>query len=213
MSKIIVFLGPPGSGKDTQSEIVQEKHGIPIVSTGFLIRGEIKNQTDIGKKIEKDIADGKFASDEIIKTILSKRLKIDDTKNGFILDGYPRNMQQAQYLDDKIRKEKKITVFYIKIEEDEISRRILNRRICSKCGTSFHLIFKKPKLDGICDICGGKLIKRKDDNEKSIKERIKFFNKRTQPLVEFYEKTNRLFSIDGKKSIEEISLFVEKNIR
>jgi len=213
MSKIIVFLGPPGSGKDTQSEIVQKKYGIPIISTGFLIREEIKKQTDIGKKIDQDITDGKFASDEIIEILLSRRLKNNDTKNGFILDGYPRNIQQAQLLDSKIKKDKKITVFYIEIGEDEINKRILNRRICSKCGASFHLIFKKPKQDGICDICGGKLIKRKDDNKKSIKKRIEFFNDRTQPLVEFYEKTNRLITIDGMKKIEEISLIVEKNIR
>lgn len=213
MSKIIVFLGPPGSGKDTQSDIVHRKYGLPIVSTGLLIRGEIKRQTDIGKEVEQNIADGKFASDEIVKNILLKRLKSNDVKNGFILDGYPRNIKQAQFLDDEIKKEKKVTVFYIKIGRDEISKRILNRRICSKCGASFHLIFKKPEKPGVCDICGGKLIKREDDNEKSIKKRIEFFNDKTQPLIDFYEKTNRLITINGERKIEDISLFVEKNIR
>ncbi len=211
MPKIIIFLGPPGSGKGTQANIASKKIGVPFISTGSLIRKEIKTETSIGKEIKEGIANGEFVSDEIVRNLLHKRLKLKDTQNGFILDGYPRNLKQAIFLDEKI-KDGNIVVVYVKVSNKEVKHRILGRRVCSKCGANYHIKYKKPKVKNICDICGGELIIRSDDNKKSIEKRLDIYYKVTQPLINFYKKTNRLIEIDGEKSIDEIAESISEKI-
>ena len=199
----IIFLGAPGAGKGTQAEIVSEKLAIPTVSTGNIIRAALKNGTPMGLKAKEFIESGKLVPDEVVIGIIKDRLAEDDCKNGFILDGFPRTIPQAEALDtmgiviDK--------VIDIEVADEKIATRMGGRRVCKACGNSYHLEYKKPQNDGVCDACGGELQIRKDDAPETVLDRLNVYHEQTEPLKDFYAKCGKLRSVEGTAPITEIT--------
>lgn len=199
----IIFLGAPGAGKGTQAEIVAEKFGIPTVSTGNIIREALKNGTEMGLKAKSFIEAGQLVPDEVVIGIIKERLAKDDCKNGFILDGFPRTIPQAEALDAMgISIDK---VVDIEVPDENIMERMTGRRVCGTCGASYHLMFKKPLKDGICDSCGGELVQRKDDAPKTVSDRLKVYHEQTEPLKDFYGKAGKLSVVEGLGTVSEIT--------
>lgn len=199
----IIFLGAPGAGKGTQAEIVAEKFGIPTVSTGNIIREALKNGTEMGLKAKAFIEAGQLVPDEVVIGIIKERLAKDDCKNGFILDGFPRTIPQAESLDAMgISIDK---VVDIEVPDENIMERMTGRRVCGTCGASYHLMFKKPLKDGICDSCGGELVQRKDDAPETVSDRLKVYHEQTEPLKDFYGKAGKLSVVEGLGTVSEIT--------
>lgn len=199
----IIFLGAPGAGKGTQAEVVAEKFGIPTVSTGNIIREALKNGTEMGLKAKSFIEAGQLVPDEVVIGIIKERLAKDDCKNGFILDGFPRTIPQAEALDAMgISIDK---VVDIEVPDENIMERMTGRRVCGKCGASYHLMFKKPLKDGICDSCGGELVQRKDDAPETVSDRLHVYHEQTEPLKDFYEKAGKLSVVEGLGAVSEIT--------
>lgn len=194
----VVFIGPPASGKGTQAEMLAQKLNLSLISSGNLFRQHIKNKTELGQKVEKTLSEGNLVSNEITNQIVAEEIKKE--LSGFILDGYPRNINQAEFL-------KTITninvVFEIYISEKEAIRRLSGRRVC-KCGATYHLIFKPPQKQEICDLCGGKLFQRDDDTEEKIKYRFQVYRQETEPLITFYQKEGVLIKINGEPPIPDV---------
>ena len=199
----IIMLGAPGAGKGTQAEIVAEKFGIPTVSTGNIIREALKNGTEMGLKAKSFIEAGQLVPDEVVIGIIKERLAKDDCKNGFILDGFPRTIPQAEALDAMgISIDK---VVDIEVPDENIMERMTGRRVCGTCGASYHLMFKKPLKDGICDSCGGELVQRKDDAPETVSDRLKVYHEQTEPLKDFYGKAGKLSVVEGLGTVSEIT--------
>ena len=206
----IIFLGAPGAGKGTQAEIVSEKLAIPTVSTGNIIRAALKNGTPMGLKAKEYIESGKLVPDEVVIGIIKDRLAEDDCKNGFILDGFPRTIPQAEALDtmgiiiDK--------VIDIEVADERIAARMSGRRVCKACGNSYHLEYKKPQNDGVCDACGGELVQRKDDVPETVLERLKIYHEETEPLKDYYEKQGKLFIVEGQEEVADTTALTLKAV-
>ena len=200
----LILLGAPGSGKGTAAADLVKIYGIPHISTGDMFREAIKNQTELGKIAKELIDNGKFVPDEVTCGLVKDRLSQDDCKKGFLLDGFPRNINQADRLNDILNElgMKLDATIDLDVDHKLIIQRIVNRRLCSKCDASYNLVTKKPKKDGICDVCGAPLIQRKDDNEETIKTRLAIYSEQTEPLIEYYKKRNLLITIDSNKSAE-----------
>ena len=180
----LILLGAPGAGKGTQAEVLCRKLGIPSISTGNILRAAIKNGTPTGLKAKSYIDAGALVPDEVIIGIVDERLAQDDCKNGYILDGVPRTIAQAEALEKAgIQFD---AVVSIEISEEEIIRRMSGRRVCAACGSSYNVEFVPPRREGVCDNCGGKLIQRKDDTPETVRERLKVYHTETEPLVDFY---------------------------
>ncbi|MCX8146903.1 MAG: adenylate kinase [Candidatus Woesearchaeota archaeon] len=196
----IVLIGPQGSGKGTQAKMLQEKFNIPHISTGDIFREAISKGTEIGKKAKAIIESGKLVPDEITNKIVEERLKQDDCKNGFILDGYPRNLNQAKALDSFSKID-----YVIEIDvPDKISvKRLSSRRQCKKCGAIYGITLI-PKEEGICDKCGSELYQRDDDRPDAIKKRLEIYHKETEPILEYYRKKGILIRVDGTGSVENV---------
>jgi len=205
---ILIFFGPPASGKGTQAEKMGRKLKLPVLSIGELLREECRGKTSIGKKIENIVSSGKLVSNKIIIKIVDKNLKNKKNINGFILDGFPRNTNQLKYLKNKfsmiMEKGDSIFCFFIKISSQEVIKRISGRRIC-KCGKLYHLIYNPPKIKNICDQCGRKIFARADDNPKVIRNRLKIYNKMTKPVINYFNINNCLFLINGEQSINKVA--------
>ncbi len=196
----IILLGAPGAGKGTQAEAISEKLNIPAISTGFIIRNAISAGNEVGKLAKDYIDKGQLVPDEVVTKILLERLEEDDCKNGYILDGYPRTLPQAQALvDNNIVIDK---VIDIEVADDVIVERLSGRRECSKCGRTYHILYNKPSVDGKCDVCGGELIRREDDNPETIKQRLVVYHNQTEPLIEFYTKRGLLVVAKGNETVE-----------
>ncbi len=180
----LILLGAPGAGKGTQAEVLCRKLGIPSISTGNILRAAIKDGTPTGLKAKSYIDAGALVPDEVIIGIVDERLAQDDCKNGYILDGVPRTIAQAEALEKAGIKFD--AVVSIEISEEEILRRMSGRRVCGACGASYNVDFVPPRVEGICDSCGGKLIQRKDDTPETVRERLKVYHTETEPLVDFY---------------------------
>ena len=202
----LILLGPPGAGKGTQAAKIIEKYNIPQISTGDIFRENIKNGTELGKKAQEYMNAGKLVPDELVVEIATDRLLKDDCANGFMLDGFPRTVFQAEQLDKFLseRGSKIDHVLDIEVDEEELMKRLTGRRVCSKCGASFHIINIPPKQEGICDVCGAELIQRKDDNEETAANRIRVYNEETKPLTDYYEKAGNLSHIDGTIGLENV---------
>lgn len=216
--KNIIFIAPPAAGKGTASALVCEKYNIPHISTGDLLRDEIANQTKLGVEIKDAMARGEFVSDEVITKLLKKRLSAKDAKKGYILDGYPRNIKQAETYDDLLEELSYDmgVVIFLDIDKDIAMKRALSRVVCSKCGLSYNLDNKElsPIKEGICDACGGELKTRGDDNKETFITRFDTYMKETYPLIEYYEKKNNLVKIEvSNLTADEVFEEVKKVIK
>lgn len=202
----LILLGPPGAGKGTQAAKIIEKYNIPHISTGDIFRENIKNGTELGKKAQEYMNAGQLVPDELVVEIATDRLTKDDCKDGFLLDGFPRTVFQAEALDKFLaeRGSRIDNVLDIDVNREELMIRLTGRRVCSKCGASFHIVNIPPKREGICDVCGAELIQRKDDNEETAANRIEVYNKETKPLIDYYEKAGNISHIDGTAGLENV---------
>ncbi|MEG6569530.1 adenylate kinase [Thermoanaerobacterium thermosaccharolyticum] len=202
----VILLGPPGAGKGTQAERITKDYEIPHISTGDIFRYNIKNNTELGKLAKQYTEKGLLVPDDVTNKIVEDRLSKDDCKDGFLLDGYPRNVVQAEslgkYLENKGLKIDH--VLNIIVDRDELVKRLSGRRVCPSCGATYHIVTKPPKVEGICDHCGEKLIQRTDDNIESVLKRLEVYEDETKPLVEYYGKLNLIRNIDGNKPVNEV---------
>lgn len=202
----LILLGAPGAGKGTQAEKIVEKYGIPAISTGNIIRAALKEGTEMGRKAKSYMEAGQLVPDEVVIGIIKDRLKEKDCENGFILDGFPRTIPQAQALEDMgIEIDK---VLDIEVSDEAITKRMSGRRVCSKCANSYHLEYKKPKVDGVCDACGGELVQRKDDAPETVQARLAEYHEMTEPLKDFYKNLNKLVIVEGQEEVEETTALV-----
>lgn len=202
----IILLGPPGAGKGTQAVKIVEKYGIPHISTGDIFRENIKKGTELGKKAQEYMNKGELVPDDLVIAIATARLLEDDCKNGFLLDGFPRTVYQAEKLDEflEAHNSKIDKVVDISVGKEELMIRLTGRRVCKKCGASYHIVNIPPKKEGVCDICGGPLIQRDDDNAETAANRIEVYEEQTRPLVDYYKKAGNLVLIDGTTGLENV---------
>ena len=201
-----ILLGPPGAGKGTQAAKIVGKYGVPHISTGDIFRENIKKGTELGKKAQEYMNRGELVPDDLVIEIATTRLLEDDCRDGFLLDGFPRTVYQAEKLDEFLaaRDSKIDKVLDIAVEKDELIARLTGRRVCKACGASFHVVNIPPKKEGVCDFCGGELIQRADDNLETVTNRIDVYEAQTMPLVEYYEKAGNLVHIDGSTGLENV---------
>ena len=199
----LILLGAPGAGKGTQAEVICEHLHIPAVSTGNMIREALKNGTEMGLRAKSYMEEGKLVPDEVVIGIIKDRLQQDDCKSGFILDGFPRTIPQAEALDKMgIVLDK---VIDIEVPDEKIVERMSGRRVCESCGASYHLLYKKPEKEGVCGKCGGALVQRKDDHPDTVKERLKVYHEQTEPLKAYYEKQGKLAVVEGQEDVADTS--------
>ena len=201
----IIMLGAPGAGKGTHAKKISEKYSIPHISTGDIFRANIKEGTELGKKAKEYMDQGLLVPDELTCDLVMDRIQQDDCKNGFVLDGFPRTIPQAEALTAALEKinEKMDYALDIEIADEKIVERMSGRRVCTKCGAPFHIANIPPKTEGICDHCGGELEFRADDQPETVLKRLGVYHEQTQPLIEYYAKQGILKEIDGTKSVEE----------
>lgn len=198
----LVLIGCPGAGKGTQAKKLSSHYGIAHISTGDLLREQMKQGTELGKKVSEIMNAGGLVSDEIVSAMLAERIKADDCKNGYILDGYPRNVSQAEGLDAITGPLDKVVC--IDVDDSIIVDRMTGRRGCPKCGAMYHVKYNPPKEEGICDVCGEALIQRKDDNEETVKNRLNVYHETTAPVINYYDEKGLLVKINGVGDIDEI---------
>jgi adenylate kinase len=204
----LILLGAPGAGKGTQAEAICKKLNIPSISTGNILREALKSGTELGMKAKTFMESGKLVPDDLVIGILTERLKDEDCKNGYILDGFPRTIPQAEALDSMgIVIDR---VIDIEVADEKIVTRMSGRRVCEDCGASYHLETKKPKKDGICDVCGGTLVQRKDDKPQTVQDRLNVYHTQTEPLKEYYNKQGKLRVVDGEGTIGETTALTLK---
>jgi len=203
---IIILLGPPGAGKGTIAGEIKKKIDIPIISTGDILRNAIQDSTELGKEVQVYVNSGKLVPDHLIMRIVENRINQKDCMEGFMFDGFPRTIQQAQELDLLVQQlKKKIDqVFYFEASHNVIIERLSARRVCTKCNAIYNLNYDPPKVADKCDACGGKLIQRDDDKEETIKKRLEVFNNETLPLVDYYQENKLLTKINADQDVDEI---------
>ncbi len=197
----LILLGAPGAGKGTQAELICESLNIPAISTGNILREAIRNETAMGKMAKELIESGELVPDDTIVSIIKERLSENDCANGFILDGVPRTVTQAEALDKLGVQIDKVVA--IEVKDEDIIRRLSGRRVCSACGASYHLQYKPSREPESCDRCSGKLIVRKDDEPKTIVERLNTYHEQTEPLVDFYRQHDKLIVIEGQEEVKD----------
>lgn len=199
----LILLGAPGSGKGTQATVLSEKLNIPHISTGDIFRSNIKSGTELGKKAKEYIDKGALVPDELTIDIIKDRLKQDDCKNGFILDGFPRTIPQADFLDEALigMGIKLDAALNIHVDDKEIIKRLSSRRVCPNCGASYHLLYKPTKVDGVCDSCKSGVVQRDDDKEDTVLNRLKTYHSQTEPLIEYYNKKGIVKTAKGKDEV------------
>lgn len=212
MGKIIVLIGAPGAGKGTQARLLEERRGIPQISTGDMFREMKKSDTSLAREVQAIMASGKLISDDITYKIVQDRTSRDDCRNGYVLDGYPRTAVQAEQLEGLAKEQgKKIQAIEVDLPREELMKRLTGRRSCSVCGEIYNIHSKPPKDDNICDLHPeSQLTHRADDNEESVSTRLATYDEQTKPLIEYYEKSGRLKKVDGTGGVEEIYGELEK---
>jgi adenylate kinase len=205
--KVVILLGPPGSGKGTQAKVIVERYGIPQISTGDMLREAVKNHTELGRAAERIMKSGGLMSDDIVSGLVEERTSRADCINGFILDGYPRTIEQARTLAEVLKKQHRPapTVIDLELLPEDIVRRVTGRRTCKQCGRIYNVFYSPSQRDLVCDVCGGELMSRPDDNERVVRERLHQYEEKTQPLVKFYEEAGQLFKLDGSAPIEAVN--------
>ena len=198
----LVLIGCPGAGKGTQAKMLSKKYGIAHISTGDLLREQMKQGTELGKKVSAIMEAGGLVSDDIVSAMLAERIKADDCKNGYILDGYPRNVSQAEGLNDIVGSLDKVICY--EVDDNIIVDRKVGRRSCPNCGKMYHTKYNPPKVEGKCDDCNEALIQRKDDNEETVVNRLKVYHETTAPVIDYYDKKGILLKTSGVGDINEI---------
>lgn len=198
----LVLIGCPGAGKGTQAKMLSKKYGIAHISTGDLLREQMKQGTELGKKVSAIMEAGGLVSDDIVSAMLAERIKADDCKNGYILDGYPRNVSQAEGLNDIVGNLDKVICY--EVDDNIIVDRMVGRRSCPNCGKMYHTKYNPPKVEGKCDDCNEALIQRKDDNEETVVNRLKVYHETTAPVIDYYDKKGILLKTSGVGDINEI---------
>ena len=204
----LILLGAPGAGKGTQAEVICDHLQIPAISTGNVLREAVKNVTEMGLKAKSFMDSGALVPDEVVIGIIKERLAMDDCQNGFILDGFPRTVPQAEALDAMGVKIDK--VIDIEVADEKIMQRLSGRRVCQDCGASYHVDYKPSKEDGKCDKCGGQTVQRKDDHPDTIKDRLHVYHEQTEPLKDYYEKTGKLTIVEGQEEVADTSALTLK---
>ncbi|MGV0909414.1 adenylate kinase [Martelella sp. FOR1707] len=209
----LILLGPPGAGKGTQAQRIVANHGIPQLSTGDMLRAAVAAQTEVGKKAKAVMDAGGLVSDDIVIAIVSERIDQEDCKDGFILDGFPRTLVQAD-ATEKMMAAKGIAldaVIEIQVNDETLAERIAGRYSCAKCGAGYHDEFHKPKVEGVCDVCGSTDFKRRpDDNRETVEKRLKAYYKETAPLIGYYYAKGKLSSVDGMASMDDVTASIER---
>lgn len=202
----LVLLGPPGAGKGTQAKLISDKYKVPHISTGEILRNKIKEASPLGTKAKEYMNKGELVPDVIVLELLKERLEADDCINGFLLDGFPRNVYQAEELNNYLTsKEKTIDmVINLEVEEDVLLNRMIGRRVCKECGANYHVENLPPKQKGICDVCGGEVYQRADDKEETVKNRFNVYHKQTAPLIDYYQKAGVLIPVKGDGGPEKV---------
>ena len=204
----IILLGAPGAGKGTQAAVICEHLSIPTISTGNIIREALKNGTEMGLKAKSFMDSGQLVPDEVVIGIIEERLQNDDCKNGFILDGFPRTIPQAEALDNMgIVIDKAIS---IEVADEVIASRLSGRRVCEKCGRPYHIVDLKPQVEGVCDDCAGTLVQRKDDHIDTIKARLEIYHNETEPLKDYYQAQGKLYIVEGQSKVEDTTALTLK---
>ena len=202
----IIMLGAPGAGKGTQAKMIADKYSIPHVSTGDIFRANIKEQTELGMEARKYMDQGLLVPDELTVKILLDRVAKDDCKNGYVLDGFPRTIPQAEVLDKAVSElnEKIDYAINVDVKDENIIRRMSGRRACLKCGATYHIEHIPPKKEGICDKCGSELVLRDDDKPETVEKRLKVYHEQTQPLIDYYNKKGILKEVDGSQDMKDV---------
>ncbi|ABK62133.1 MULTISPECIES: adenylate kinase [Clostridium] len=210
----MILLGPPGAGKGTQAKLISEKYSIPHISTGDIFRKNISEKTPLGVKAKEYMDKGQLVPDELTIDLVNDRLTHEDCKKGFLLDGFPRTVKQAEALEKFLTENNQSldTALLIDVPSSFILERMTGRRVCPSCGASYHIKFNPPKIEGLCDVCKKEVIQRKDDTEETVKERIEVYDRQTQPLVDFYSSKDQLFVVDGTQSIDQVFETISNHI-
>lgn len=201
-----ILLGPPGAGKGTQAAKLVEKYNVPHISTGDIFRKNIKEGTELGKRAQEYMNKGELVPDDLVIEIATSRLLEDDCKNGFLLDGFPRTVHQAEELDKFLEAhgQKLDYAIDVAVEKQALITRLTGRRVCEKCGAGFHVVNLQPKVEGVCDECGGKLIQRADDTLETVENRIDVYEKQTMPLIAYYEEAGNILHINGDQEFDKV---------
>lgn len=202
----IIMLGAPGAGKGTQAKKIAEKYGIPHISTGDIFRANIKNGTELGKKAKTYMDKGELVPDELVVDLVVDRVAQDDAKGGYVLDGFPRTIPQAEALDAALAKigEKMDYAINVEVPDENIINRMSGRRACVSCGGTYHIKYNPTKVEGVCDACGGQLILRDDDQPETVKNRLSVYHEQTQPLIDYYAKQDIMREVDGTQDMEDV---------
>ena len=210
----LLLLGPPGAGKGTQAARLEAAYDLPHISTGDIFRKAIKEETELGKKAKEYMDQGKLVPDEVTNGIVKERLAEPDCQTGFILDGFPRTVNQAEALSQILTDldYSLDAAVNIKVSDEEVVNRLSGRRICSDCGATYHVDFKPPQEEGICDECGGELYQRDDDTPETIKERLEVYYDQTEAVVDYYEQQDLLLEIDGEQDLDEVFAAIKENL-
>jgi adenylate kinase len=208
----IIMLGAPGAGKGTQAKMISGEYGIPHISTGDIFRSNIKNGTELGKKAKTYMDAGQLVPDELTCDLVVDRIAQDDAKNGYVLDGFPRTIPQAEALTNALnaRGEKIDFAIDVDVPDDSIITRMSGRRACLSCGATYHVVYNPPKKEGICDVCGKELVLRDDDKPETVKKRLEVYHTQTQPLIDYYQKAGVLVKVDGTQEINAIFSEIRK---
>jgi len=202
----IIMLGAPGAGKGTQADMICSKYNIPHISTGDIFRANIKNGTELGKKAKEYMDKGLLVPDSLVVDLVIDRIHQDDCKDGYVLDGFPRTIPQAEALDSALAAEGESIDYAINVDvpDENIVKRMSGRRACVKCGATYHIVYNSPKTENVCDNCGSELIQRDDDKPETVLNRLDVYHKETQPLIDYYSKKNLVKDIDGTKDLNDV---------
>jgi len=205
MSKIIVIIGAPGAGKGTQSRLLSEKYGYPQISTGDILREMALADTPLGRSIKETMAKGELVSDEILAEVILTRTSQPDCKDGYILDGYPRTLNQAHLLEElSLKQGKQVHLARIVVSEEALFKRLTGRRACTKCGEIYNIYFRPPKVEGVCDLDGAPLTQRSDDTPEAVSRRFEEYRRSTAPLIDYYQRSGRLIELNGERPVCEV---------